>query len=98
MSDLAERSAKIYANSNLANEKAAQSEIPDATTPLMFGVHGISPGAKFVGMLDDVAIFNAALTEEVIGQIMTNGLAAEFIEVKPLDKAAITWGEIKTEK
>ena len=88
---------KIYANGNLVNEKAVQSEIPDATTPLMFGVHGISPGTKFVGVLDDVAIFNAALTEEVIGQIMSNGLAAEFIAVEPLDKAAIAWGEIKTE-
>ena len=88
---------KIYANGKLVNEEVAESKIPDATTPLMFGVHGISPGTKFVGVLDDVAIFNAALTENEIDQIMTTGLAIAFAVMEPTGKAAITWGRLKTE-
>lgn len=85
---------KIYADGKLLNETAGVSKIPDATTPLMFGIHGISPGTKFVGLLDDVAIFNAALAEDEIGQIMTKGLATTFA-VEPMGKAAVAWGGLK---
>ena len=85
---------KIYTDGKLLNETAGVSKIPDATTPLMFGIHGIAPGTKFVGLLDEIAIFNAALAEDEIGQIMLTDLATTFA-VEPMGKAAIAWGGIK---
>ena len=48
----------------------------------------------FNGILDEVGIFNKALSEETINELMTNGLE-EVLAVAPSGKLAATWGEIK---
>jgi hypothetical protein len=62
--------------------------------PLRIGaVNGIP--AK--GIIDEVALFNVALEEEDIQDIMNNSLenALQLIAVKPAEKLAVTWGSIK---
>ena len=51
----------------------------------------------FKGTLDEVAIFNVALSENDIGSIMTNGLekALGLTAVSPSGKLSTTWAEIK---
>ena len=46
-----------------------------------------------IGLIDEVAIFNRALTVEEIGLVMT-GLAA-MLAVEPSGKLTATWGYIK---
>ena len=55
-------------------------------------------GSNFVGVIDEVAIFNVALGAEDILEIATNGLQgllAGSASVQPADKLASTWGDLK---
>jgi len=86
---------KMYVNGKLANEREAKSNIHDATTPLMFGIHGVG-AAKFVGLLDEVGIFNGVLKETEINRIMTEGLEKfALTAVEASSKMATTWGRLK---
>jgi hypothetical protein len=51
----------------------------------------------FDGILDEVAVFNVALSENEIGSVMTNGLekATGMTAVSPKGKLTTTWGDIK---
>ncbi len=49
--------------------------------------------AGMVGLVDEVAIYNRALTADEINQDMENGV---FFAVSPKDKLATTWGKLKT--
>jgi hypothetical protein len=60
-------------------------------TPLVFG-------GGFKGSIDEVAIFNTAITQDDVKTIMTKGLAETLkgiIAVQPLSKLSVTWGDIK---
>ena len=46
------------------------------------------------GVMDDVALFNVALTSNGIKTIMDTGLEVA-LAVSPLSKLAITWGKIR---
>ena len=48
--------------------------------------------APFGGIIDDVAIWNRALTAEEINRLMANGIPAA---VEPIEKLTTTWGAIK---
>lgn len=52
------------------------------------------PGWDFSGVLDEVAIFNAALSEDDLNVIMTEGLE-KALAVSPIDKLTTTWAHIK---
>ena len=45
-----------------------------------------------IGLVDEVAIYNRALTVDEINQDMENGV---FFAVSPNDKLATTWGKLK---
>ena len=49
------------------------------------------------GMLDDVAIFNVALSEQDLRQLVEEGLA-DTLGVSPSGKLATTWARIKKRK
>jgi len=70
------------------------------TEALFIGARSTSCGAtSFNGTVDEVAVFNKALSEEDINDIMTNGLAAALgiAAVFPSGKLATTWAHIKYE-
>jgi hypothetical protein len=50
---------------------------------------------KFIGIIDEVAIFNVVLSEDDINSIMLNGLENLITAVSPSGKLATTWGGIK---
>ena len=52
-----------------------------------------APGWDFTGVLDEVGVFNVALSEDDIKGIMKDGLSPTA--VSPSGKLATTWGEIK---
>ena len=51
----------------------------------------------FSGTLDEVGIFNEALSEKTINEIMTNGLQ-DVLAIAPSGKLAAVWGEIKMQE
>ena len=88
---------KSWVNGVMEGQVGEQGE-PDhpEAEPLRIGaVNGIP--AK--GIIDEVAIFNVALEEEDIQDIMNNGLevALQIIAVKPSEKLAVTWGSVKSQ-
>lgn len=60
---------------------------------VVFRIGKAQTGLKgMVGLVDEVAIYNRALTVEEINQDMENGV---FFAVSPKDKLATTWGKLK---
>ena len=59
--------------------------------PLVFMVHF---HRWFIGMLDEVAIYERALSEDEVATAM-GGLADVISPVEVKDKLAVTWGELK---
>jgi hypothetical protein len=59
---------------------------------------GAVNGIPVSGIIDEVALFNEALEEEDIQEIMNNGLEAALgiLAVEPEGKLAIRWSEIKS--
>ena len=53
--------------------------------------------AVFAGLMDEVAIFDAALSEEEIQDVMNNGLGADVLAVSHSGKLATAWGRIKND-
>lgn len=73
--------------------------------PAFNGVPDFSPGPLNIGdcpgypyavkgLIDDVAVFNVALTQDEIIEVMENGLS-EALAVAPAGKLTVTWGAIK---
>ena len=51
---------------------------------------------NFNGLIDDVALFDRALTEDEIKTLRDDGLEAGALAVSPQGKAATTWGALKS--
>ena len=48
-------------------------------------------------IMDEVGLFNDALTEDEIQGIMNNGIFHTALAVEPLDKLPVLWGKLKAE-
>ena len=59
----------------------------------------LSAGEIFDGIIDEVAVFNVALSEDDINDIMTRGLGVTtgITAVEPLGKLGTTWAAIKAQ-
>ncbi len=55
------------------------------------------PGWTYIGLIDDVGIFNIPLSEDDLLQVMDNGLE-EALEVIAVGKLTTTWGLIKFDR
>ena len=64
--------------------------------PLYLGC-GAPGWMGMVGVIDEVKIFNKALTEDEINQVMRESGGVVQEAVRPQDKAAAAWGSIKVE-
>ena len=71
--------------------------IADSGIDVYIGTSTYAFSDALKGVLDEVAIFNKALTESEIQEIMTDGLekATGILAVAPAGKLASTWGSIK---
>jgi len=72
---------------------------PSATSSLLIGAAVAFGGEYFNGIIDDVGIFNVALTADDIKSTMNSGLERAFglAPVFPKGKLTTVWGEIKSE-
>jgi hypothetical protein len=87
---------KIYINSELDASKEYVEGFGTNDEMLRIGLDPCCPGRHFKGIIDEIAIYDRALTPNEIkqNQNATQGLAA----VEPAGKLSSTWGEIKAQK
>ena len=50
------------------------------------------------GLLDELAIYSGALTQNKVNEIMAGGVDGQLLAVSPKSKLAYTWGCIKSER
>ena len=78
----------LYADGKLAKEEnydgPMQSDRPETEI-------GNASDGGFIGIIDEVVIYNRALSEKEVGQLF----AAEGLPVQPQGKLATYWGKIK---
>ena len=86
-----------YVNGVLEDEKALSLKPELNNGPVTIGVTGTGGAEPTSGLIDEVGIFNDALTESEVKSIMKNGLKVAVMAVSgPSEKYTVTWGNIKT--
>ncbi|HGJ66509.1 TPA: LamG domain-containing protein [bacterium] len=88
----------VFVDGAKAGESDREGNPTANNDPVTFGHWG--GGSRFRGLIDEVAIFNVALSEADIKTIATNGLAnalglAGPSSVRSSEKIATTWGNLK---
>ena len=87
--------AIIYVDGEVVGEVQKAVELPSFDTPILVGT-GEAPGTHPIeGIIDEVWVFNRALSEDEIKEIMDKG--PEVISVEPKGKLATSWGSVKAE-
>ena len=86
---------KIYVNGDLDIKQARGAQNTDTVTPVLIGARftGGNPSDFFNGVLDEVALFNVALSQDDV-KLAMRGLSPESA-VFPAGKLTTTWASIK---
>ena len=89
------KTAQVYIDGELEAEQAFSGALTESDVPVEMGRRS-AQGLTISGIVEDVAIFNAGLTEAQVKEIMENGLAAMInVAVEPAGKLTTTWANIK---
>ena len=87
------KSVKSYVDGVVEADAPFDGTPDESPGPLTIGdCYGFPYPVK--GLMDEVGLFNVALTEEEINRLMNDGLS-EVLSVSPSGKTAVTWGRIK---
>lgn len=91
------KSVKSYIDGNLEADAPFNGKPDISPGPLSIGG---CPGFPYPvkGIMDDVGLFNVALSEKDIKEIMDKGLAETALAVSPSGRLAVTWGNIKSNR
>lgn len=86
---------KIFVNGKLDTKQDRGAQNNDLATPVLIGARFTQgkPSEFFRGILDEVILFNIALDETQIAEVMKG--MSPMKAVSALDKMATTWGNIK---
>jgi len=85
----------IYINGQLEGEKENAAGIAPSDLDLWIGADDWKmPASSFPGIIDEVRIYNKALTEGKIKKLMTTPMAVS----KTLDKLPVTWSRLKIKR
>ena len=92
-------SRKAYLDGELKFEAETPGTIiyGDPKPSLVIGdrnVNRAASGERMNGLVDDVAVFNVALSDSDVSDIMNNGLQG-VVAVEPSGKLATTWATVK---
>ena len=83
-----------YENGKAVETLKHEGDINAGKDVLRIGARTDNAGGKFRGVLDEVAIFGEALTEQEIQDIMNDGFEG-VLAVSPKSKLATTWAYLK---
>jgi len=89
---------KSWINGKVVATATGSRDLNPSNKSLSFGVRGDTKDVHWMqGVMDEVAIFDEALTEKEIQDIMNapKGLAGLYLAVNPEGKMATTWSYIK---
>ncbi len=84
----------IYIDGDDVRAGACEGEIAESNTPLYIGARGGS-GRFTDGAYDELRMYNRVLKKNEIATAMEEG-PIELLAVDPRDRAAVTWGTLKT--
>ena len=84
---------KIYINGKLSNFMPGGGDIGVTEEILVIGVEGLRGDLRFHGIIDEVGLYNRALTAKEVKETM-DGLAQS---VDSKGKAAVVWGMLKSQ-
>jgi hypothetical protein len=89
---------KIYINGELDSKQDRGAQNTDTVTPVLIGARftGGNPSDFFTGVLDEVALFNIALSQDDI-KVAMRGLSPESA-VFHTDKVTTTWARVRSGK
>ncbi|MBM3242495.1 LamG domain-containing protein [Candidatus Poribacteria bacterium] len=85
----------IYTDGIQVGKQAYQKPSLDADPARIRIGDGSGGGHQCAGILDEVGLFNAPLSEDDINSIMNNGLEQFVQDVAPAGKLATTWAKLK---
>lgn len=92
-----QNSLKVYVDGELEGEiSSPDKKIETNEEPLLFGHAGGTGDYRYTGLMDEIAVYNIALTGDEIRTCMEKGLA-EALAVTPTGRLATTWGGMKEE-
>ena len=77
-----------------ANPQKQSGKIVKSKAPLSLGSEKIWNTAVYHGLIDEAAVFSAALTDKEIKELF-GGTVEEFLNVQPKGKLTTLWGQIK---
>lgn len=89
---------RTYINGKIAAEKKiAKKDLVASSKSLSIGVRGDSKDVQWLnGLVDEVAIFDTALSEKEITAIVNSkGGLVQYLAVSPKSKLAVTWATVK---
>lgn len=89
---------KIYVDGEEVAQQDRAGQNTDTVTPVLIGARftGGNPSEFYDGVLDEVGLFNVALSEDGVQDAM-RGLAGPEA-VSPAGKVAVTWGRLRREQ
>jgi hypothetical protein len=85
---------RIYIDGDMVKEEGRSGNLTPNDSSLRIG-HREGSTHWWNGVLDEVGVFNRALSEDEVNRIMNEGLGAIYTSVDPSAKMAITWGQTK---
>lgn len=84
-----------YQNGEVVNEIDHSGDINAGEGIVRFAARTDNDGGRFNGMIDEIAIFDEALTQAEIQNMMNNGIIPGAA-VEPMHKLTTTWAAIRT--
>jgi len=85
---------RLYVDGSEVSSKPFKGTTALKPANLVIGARGDGKDEFLNGIIDEVALFNVALTEDDIKDVMINGLSSVAL-VSPSGKLAITWAAVK---
>jgi len=87
--------SKLYVNGKL-DAQGNFTDKPNVTNVQFIMGRTANGSYKYSGAIDEVGLFNQALSEQDINSIITNGLKSSATPVTPKIKLATTWADVKS--
>ncbi len=87
---------KLFVNDEFVGEKEVGKPDEKLDAGIRFAAWK-NPNWDFIGVLDEVGVFNVPLSESDLKSVMKNGLEGAA-DVSPVRKLATTWGDMKVFK
>jgi hypothetical protein len=96
--DAETKAGKVFTDGVQEGQYTVAHDVPQNDADLVFAAwHHSGGNGGYIGLLDEIAIFNVALEETDIQEIMQNGLSSLGASVEPASRLVTTWGQIRSE-